>query len=694
MIRKQKNWKWGGVAGALTLLLVCAATGAQQKMADRHRQWLERDVVYIITDEEKNIFKKLPTEEDRDKFMQQFWVLRDPTPGTPQNEYKDEHYKRMDFANQFFASDWVSEGWRSDRGKIYIILGAPGSRQFFTSGGQIYPIELWFYSANEPSLPPFFYVLFYKKFDTGDFRLYSPYIDGPEKLVRASGAENEPRNAYRFLRDFNMELARASLTLIPGEPADINQGTSLSSDGMLMKVLNLANDKFRKQKLGLQRRLQEEVSSRVIYNVHALRVATLPLQSANGEYFLNYTLQINAPEQFALGQHDDKAYLAAEIQVKLLGTKKETIYELSREVSQYFTATELEDLKKRPLALDDRIPIAPGNYEAEFLLYNKVSRLYYRTSATVRVEATPSTTLKIGKPVLVQRCEAASNPEEPFAFSGTKCTIQARVEAEARGRPHLSILVPVYLGLTPVGGDAAGPVKVTYTVGRLGAGAQGKKIEETLDRRRADKMGTILVGKSIPIEGLGPGNFLLALQVSDTGSRQSVGATMPFSVVEGTTAPLFTITIQPPEAEEQNGENEFRRGLASRAQNDPPQAAAQFTQALARNPNHAGAKRALASILYAQGDYQNVMALIGKEGVTKSSDPETIRILIASLGKTGQINQAIVLAEQALALLDPGPEFYVEVAGIYDQAGRQVDAEKVREKARRLEGLRKLRSSN
>jgi GWxTD domain-containing protein len=80
-------------------------------------------VGYIITDEERSAFMRLQTDEEREQFIENFWVRRDPTPNTPQNEYRDEHYRRIAFANAQFNAG-VS-GWKTDRGRIYIVYGPP-----------------------------------------------------------------------------------------------------------------------------------------------------------------------------------------------------------------------------------------------------------------------------------------------------------------------------------------------------------------------------------------------------------------------------------------------------------------------------------------------------------------------------------------------------------------------------------------
>ena len=94
-----------------------------EEAEDYYKKWLDEDVVYIITDEEKAIFDKLSTPEEKEQFIEQFWFRRDETPTTAINEFKEEHYRRIAYANDRFASG--KPGWMTDRGRIYIIHGEP-----------------------------------------------------------------------------------------------------------------------------------------------------------------------------------------------------------------------------------------------------------------------------------------------------------------------------------------------------------------------------------------------------------------------------------------------------------------------------------------------------------------------------------------------------------------------------------------
>ncbi|HXB20539.1 MAG TPA: GWxTD domain-containing protein [Candidatus Solibacter sp.] len=130
--------------------------GKPEKMGKYYKKWLDEDVRWIITGDEESAFKKLATDAERDQFIEGFWQRRDPTPDTEENEYKEEHYRRIAYATEHFAAG--VPGWRTDRGRMYIMYGKPDSIDSHPAGGpyqrsseegggqtQTYPFEVWRY---------------------------------------------------------------------------------------------------------------------------------------------------------------------------------------------------------------------------------------------------------------------------------------------------------------------------------------------------------------------------------------------------------------------------------------------------------------------------------------------------------------------------------------------------------------------
>src|SRR3984885_3290882 len=132
----------------------------EKELATPYKKWLEEEVPYIISDEERSAFLQLQTNEEREEFIESFWQRRDPTPDTVENEFKEEHYRRIAYANERFASG--VPGWKTDRGRIYIMWGAPDEIEAHPTGGlynrpseegggstTTYPYEDWRYRYME-----------------------------------------------------------------------------------------------------------------------------------------------------------------------------------------------------------------------------------------------------------------------------------------------------------------------------------------------------------------------------------------------------------------------------------------------------------------------------------------------------------------------------------------------------------------
>ena len=109
------------------------ARNVKPELKKAYRDWLDKDVTYIITDEERKAFKKLATDDERERFIEEFWRRRDPDPDTDENEFKEEYYERIAYANEHFTSG--IPGWKTDRGRIYITYGKPDERETHPMGG-------------------------------------------------------------------------------------------------------------------------------------------------------------------------------------------------------------------------------------------------------------------------------------------------------------------------------------------------------------------------------------------------------------------------------------------------------------------------------------------------------------------------------------------------------------------------------
>jgi GWxTD domain-containing protein len=135
---------------------IAAQKNLKIELKGAYKTWLEQDVTYIISDEERKAFKSLGNDEERDSFMENFWLRRNPSPDSPENEFREEHYRRIAYANEHYAAG--KPGWKTDRGHIYISFGPPDSIDSHPSGGTYdrpmeegggstvtFPFEIWHY---------------------------------------------------------------------------------------------------------------------------------------------------------------------------------------------------------------------------------------------------------------------------------------------------------------------------------------------------------------------------------------------------------------------------------------------------------------------------------------------------------------------------------------------------------------------
>jgi GWxTD domain-containing protein len=373
-------------------LILPASFGAEKKikLPPKYKKWLEQEVVYIMTSKEEKAFKQLETDKLRDLFIEEFWRQRDPTPGTSRNEFREEHYRRIEYANKWFGRGTSKPGWKTERGRIYIILGEPIYRDQFHNSQYIYPTELWFYQGNvSQGLEPFFYIVFYKRWGSGDFILYSPQLDGPHSLVPLTSHELSPENrsfaarqkmasrtsdeakggaAYGIIKErVSYELAQASISLIPG-------GASISpteSDKLLGKVDTFpqknVNDVYAYEFLEDKASVEVSCSVHYIGNTSEVRI----LQDKSGQFFVDYSIQ---PQSLSLSAYEDKYYSNIKISGRVSDSDGRTVFQYEREYPLEFGKEQIKQVKMIPMAIQDSFPLVPGIYNVSVLLQNTVSK--------------------------------------------------------------------------------------------------------------------------------------------------------------------------------------------------------------------------------------------------------------------------------------------------------------------------------
>jgi GWxTD domain-containing protein len=360
----------------MLIAFLCFYGMAEKKAKDLppfYKKWLEEEVVYIILPMEREVFLKLETDRERDRFIEAFWKHRDPNPDTPENEFKTEHYRRLNYANHFFGRQEAKVGWRTDRGRMYILLGEPNDIQRFEGKTETYPCEVWFYQGKTNlGLPPSFYLVFFQKGGTGEYRLYSPLKDGPQALIATySGDPLDYQGAYKQLMEIEPQLAEVSLSLIPGEESESFGHPSLASDLMIQKVeavpATQVRERYAQKFLEYKDMVEVEYSANYIDCNYLVKV----LKESSGKYFVHYGVEL---ERLSVNQYENKYYTNLKLNGKVSSLEGKTIYQFEKNISLDFDQETIKSASRQPLIIHDMFPLIPGNYKLSLLVKNEASK--------------------------------------------------------------------------------------------------------------------------------------------------------------------------------------------------------------------------------------------------------------------------------------------------------------------------------
>jgi GWxTD domain-containing protein len=353
------------------------------QLSPKYKKWLD-EVTYIITKSEKEVFNRLQTDRERDIFINAFWQHRDPTAGTPENEFKEEHYRRLRQVETLYSRGGRREGWKMDRGKVYIILGPPLAIQRFDTYTRVYPTEVWHYQqAPKYGLPPAFNVVFFDKYNTGEYYLYSPLGDGPQKLlIGFNGKPDDYLKAYEELKEFNIFLAKTSISLVPGEEADVGR-PSMSSEFLLRNIAD--SPKKQVEDIYARKFLKYKGMVEVEYSVNYVLNKSLSqlIQDKEGNNFFNYIIEF---KKLSVDQYDDFFHATIEIYGSLADPAgKKTIYQFEKTYNVKLDAQQFQHIQDSSFAITDQFPIIPGDYRLSILVKNVNSKEFtaYETDLSV-----------------------------------------------------------------------------------------------------------------------------------------------------------------------------------------------------------------------------------------------------------------------------------------------------------------------
>ncbi len=458
--------------------LIGAKKKEKNKVPPAYKKWLEEEVVYIMAPIEREVFLKLETDRERDLFQDAFWKQRDTNFETSENECRQEHYRRINYVNHFFGRGIPKLGWRTDRGRIYIILGEPNDIQRFEGKTQVYPSEIWFYQGKTNlGLPPGFNLVFFQEGGLGEYKLYSPLKDGPQALMTSYwGDPMDYLTAYERLSEFEPDLALVSLSLIPGEGTAAFGRPSLSSDLLVQRVETTAirqiKERYARKFLEYKDIVEVEYTANYIDSDSLVKV----IKDGSGFYFVHYAIE---PEKLSVGQYENKYYANLKLNGTVSNLKGKNIYQFEKTISLDFDEERMKSIRRQPLLIQDMFPLTPGNYKLSILVKNETSKEFTSLERSLVIpqdeEALQMTSLILG--YRVKKSTPQQNRLRPFQAGEYQIYFQAnRVFIR---KDNLVIVFQIH-GLS---GELRekGEVKFTFLKGGEEFLSKNRKVAEYLD---------------------------------------------------------------------------------------------------------------------------------------------------------------------------------------------------------------------
>jgi GWxTD domain-containing protein len=385
--------------GALLVAPAASAgeKGQKPKLPENYRKWLDEEVVYIIAPMEREVFLKLQADRERDLFIEAFWKQRDPSPGSAENEFKTEHFRRITYANRYLGRDAPRPGWKTDRGRMYIILGEARDIQKFEGKSSTCDAEVWFYQGKtDLGLPAGFNLVFFKEGGNGEFKLYSPVGDGPQALLAGYFGGPDYQTAYVKLREAEPGLAAVSLSLVPGEGGEAYGRPSMSSDLLIQRIESAAarnvEAKYAQKFLQYKDLVEVEYTANYLDSDSLIKVFRDP----SGLYFVHYAVE---PRRLSVNQYENKYSTTLKVNGRVTTADGRLVHQFDKTVSLDMTAEQMKEASGAPFDFQDLFPLLGGDYRLSVLIKNEASKEFTSVEQALRIPQ-GGTAVQLTQPLL------------------------------------------------------------------------------------------------------------------------------------------------------------------------------------------------------------------------------------------------------------------------------------------------------
>jgi len=510
---------------------------ALKELDAQYKQWLNEDVIYIIAPEERTAFLQLSTSEEREQFIEQFWLRRSSNPDLPENDFKEEHYRRIAYANEHYASG--IPGWKTDRGRTYIIWGPADEVDSHPTGGtydrpmnegggstSTYPWEMWRYRYLE-GIGNNVEIEFVDPSGSGEYHMT---MDPSEKdaLLHVPGAGlslmesmGMASKADRFTRSDGTNLP----TTMGGQPASMNEFNRLEQ---FAKVQQAPAVKFKD--------LEALVTSRIVRDQVHFAWRTDFLKVTNDTVLVPVTVQV--PNSQLSFQSKDGVHSATLNVIGRVSTLTGRVVQTFEEaVSRDFPDSLFQQSVKLQSIYQKAVPLRPGLYRLDLVIKDVQSGNVGVVNSRLQVPRYADEKLEASSLILADQIEhvpAKQIGAGQFVLGSSK--VRPRLEGDFTTADKLGIYMQVY-NLKPDDTTHKSSATFQYTVKK--GDQQVMQFKETSGemKQTGDQ---VTIERLLPLGTLTPGKYTLEVSATDSLANQTILRTADFTVKPPSAVPTKT----------------------------------------------------------------------------------------------------------------------------------------------------------
>lgn len=501
----------------------------RKELETPYRNWLNVDVNYIITDEERQAFKRFTTDEERQQFIEQFWLRRDPTPDTEENEFKEEHYRRIAYANERYASG--IPGWKTDRGRMYITFGPADEIESHPSGGSYqrpieegggqtstYPFEIWRYRYIE-GIGNDILIEFVDPTMTGEYRMT---MDPSEKdalmMVPNAGLTLYEEMGLaskndRFSRTDGTRLGTGNMPM----SSRMNQFERLQRFAMLQKPPKV---KFTD--------LEAQVNSSIRFNTLPMQVKAHFIPVTNASVMSAVTLQFDRKDlQFAQKDGISKATVNIYARITSMARRVVNVFE---DVVAIEAPTEmLPEVVKGSSVYQKTVPLPPGKYRMNIVAKDVTGgnmNTYEMALEVPRFDEDQLATSSLIVADVLEKVPTKSIGTGQFVIGSNK--VRPRMNETFKQNEKLGI----YMQLYNFQGDEKTQKPngaVNYEIVKAGSNEKVFTYSEEANTLPGSST-QLIVEKILPLSSMTPGDYNLTITAEDRNRNKTVSNTATFHV--------------------------------------------------------------------------------------------------------------------------------------------------------------------